>query len=171
MMNVHDVAYVRDGRSLRRVNSALDEPIEGVPRDVLTEDKMQIFYNDVNFMHTQDCALICQFYPYDYGQLGEALSGVSGAEYGIHDVLAIGARAQTLGRLFNLREGLTADDDRLPKRVMIAFESGPIEGSGISEEDFAWFKRRFYERMGWDAETGAPSDECLRGLGLDRLLR
>jgi aldehyde:ferredoxin oxidoreductase len=170
MMNIHDTAFAREGSSLRRVNSALDEPIGPVPRDALNEDKMQIFYHDLNFQHFQDCALICQFYCYDYAQLAEALSGVTGVEYGIHDVLAIGERAQTLSRLFNLREGLTADDDRLPKRVMTAFESGPIEGSAASEEDFEWFKRRFYERMRWDTETGAPTDDCLRELELEGLL-
>ncbi len=40
---------------------------------------------------------------------------------------------------------------------MTAFDSGPIEGSGITEEDFAWFKRRFYELMDWDPETGEPT--------------
>ncbi|HSR29375.1 MAG TPA: aldehyde ferredoxin oxidoreductase family protein [Anaerolineae bacterium] len=171
MMNMHDTAFVRDGRSLQRVNSALDKPIDGVPRDTLNEDKMHIFYNELNWQHFQDCAVICQFYCYDYGQLAEALSGVSGVEYGIHDILAVGARAQTLGRLFNLREGLTASDDRLPKRVMTAFDSGPIEGSGISEEDFAWFKRRFYERMGWEPESGEPTSECLITLDLERFLQ
>jgi aldehyde:ferredoxin oxidoreductase len=170
MMNMHDTAFVRDGRSLQRVNSALDKPIGGVPRDVLDESKMQIFYHELNWQHFQDCALICQFYCYDYDHLAEALSGVSGLEYGIHDILAVGARAQALARLFNLREGLTAADDRLPRRVMQAFDEGPIEGSGIREEDFDWFKRRFYERMGWDLDTGKPTDECLQALELDRLL-
>jgi aldehyde:ferredoxin oxidoreductase len=170
IMNMHDTAFVRDGRSLRRVNSALDEPIGPVPRDVLNEDKLTIFYNELNFAHALDCALICQFYCYDYDHLAEALSGVSGVEYGIHDVLAIGDRAQTLSRLFNLREGLTADDDRLPRRIMTPFDSGPVEGSAASAEDFAWFKRRFYERMRWDPETGEPSAACLQELGLDGLL-
>ncbi len=169
MMNMHDTAYVRDGRSLQRVNSVLDNPIGGVPRDVLDEDKMQIFYHELNWQHFQDCALICQFYCYDYDHLAEALSGVTGLEYGIHDILAVGARAQTLARRFNLREGLTAADDRLPRRVMQAFDEGPIEGSGIGDEDFDWFKRRFYARMGWDPDTGEPTGECLRDLELDRL--
>ena len=82
----------------------------------------------------------------------------------------MGARAQTLARLFNLREGFTAADDRLPKRVMTAFESGPIEGSGISSEDLERFKHRFYEVMEWEPETGVPTEECLRELELDRLL-
>jgi aldehyde:ferredoxin oxidoreductase len=170
MMNIHDTAFARDGRSIQRVNSALSEPIGPVPRDVLDEDKLKIFHHELNFSHFEDCALICMFYCFDYDHLAEALSGVSGLEYSIHDILAVGARAQTLARLFNLREGLTAADDRLPKRVMTAFESGPIEGSGIASEDLERFKRRFYEVMQWDPETGAPTDECLRELELDRML-
>ncbi len=170
MMNMHDTAFVREGGSLRRVNSALDEPIGPVPRDALNEDKMQIFYHELNWKHFQDCALVCHFYCYDYGHLAEALSGVTGVEYGIHDILAVGERAQTLARLFNLREGFGTVDDRLPRRVMEAFDSGPIEGSGISDQDLQWFRRRFYERMRWDAQTGEPTDSCLRELELGRLL-
>ncbi|MGC9333460.1 MAG: aldehyde ferredoxin oxidoreductase family protein [Anaerolineae bacterium] len=170
MMNMHDTAYMRDGGSLRRVNSALREPIGPVARESLGEDKVQVFFHEVNWSHFQDCALICMFYCYDYGHLAEALSGVSGVEYSIEDVLAVGQRAQTLARLFNLREGFTAADDQLPKRVMTAFAEGPIAGSGISDEDFAWFKQRFYERMGWDPATGVPLEECLHRLALDGLL-
>jgi aldehyde:ferredoxin oxidoreductase len=170
MMNMHDTAFAHEGRSIQRVNSALGEPIGPVPRDALDEDKLKIFYNELNWSHFEDCALICQFYSYNYEQLAEALSGVSGQEYSIHDILDVGARAQTLARLFNLREGFTAEDDRLPERVMTAFDSGPIEGSAIAAEDLERFKHRFYEVMRWEPETGAPTDECLRELGLERLL-
>jgi aldehyde:ferredoxin oxidoreductase len=171
MMNMHDTAFVRPGPSLERVNSAAEPPVEGVPAAVLrSEDKLRIFYHELNWQHFQDCALCCHFYCYNYHQLAEALSGVSGVEYPIQEVLAVGARAQTLARLFNLREGLTADDDRLPRRVMQAFEDGPIAGVGIAEDDFAWFKRRFYELMGWDPTTGEPTAECLSRSKFDRLL-
>jgi aldehyde:ferredoxin oxidoreductase len=170
MMNMHDTAFKSAGRSLRRVNAAMREPVGPVPRDVVNEDKMQFFHHELNWAHFEDCALICQFYCYDYDHLAEALSGVTGLEYGIHDILSVGARAQTLARLFNQREGFSAQDDRLPQRVMRAFLSGPIEGSVISEEGFAWAKRRFYELMKWHPETGAPTSECLQELELDRLL-
>jgi len=170
MMNIHDTAYTVEAAPLKRVNAALERPVPPTPAQVLNEDKMQIFCTDVNWMHFQDCALICMFYAYNYEQLAEALSGVSGIEYGIADILAVGARAQTLARLFNLREGFTADDDKLPKRVMKAFESGPIADIEITPQAFAWAKRRYYELMGWDPESGAPSVACLRELALDDLL-
>jgi aldehyde:ferredoxin oxidoreductase len=170
MMNMHDTDFVREGGALRRVNAALEEPVAPVSSHVLNEEKMQIFYHHVNWMHFQDCALNCHFYCYDFDHMAEALSGVSGVEYGIHDILTVGARAQTLARLFNLREGFSAEDDRLPKRVMTAFESGPLEGIEISEESLAWAKRRYYEMMGWDAESGTPTKKCLYELGLEGLL-
>jgi aldehyde:ferredoxin oxidoreductase len=137
---------------------------------VLDEDKLQVFFHELNWMHFQDCALNCHFYAYEYHHMAEALSGVTGVEYDIHDVLEVGARAQTLARLFNLREGFTANDDKLPKRVMKAFKSGPIAGIDITPEAFAWARRRFYELMKWDAESGAPTTECLHDLRLDQLL-
>jgi len=170
MMNIHDTMYASEGRSLQRVNMATDEPIGPVAPHLLNEDKMQIFYHELNWQHFQDCALVCHFYCYDYQQLADALSGATGLEYTIHDVLAVGARAQVLARLFNLREGLTAADDKLPKRVMTAFTEGPLQGIGISDEAFAWAKRRYYELMKWDQESGEPLPECLAELELDRLL-
>ena len=170
MMNMHDTDFASEGRSLWRVNTAMDEPVTPLSSHVLNEEKMRIFYHHVNWMHFQDCALNCHFYCYDFNQMAEALSGVSGVEYGIHDILAVGARAQTLARLFNLREGFTVEDDRLPKRVMKAFESGPLQGIEISEEALAWAKRRYYEMMGWDAESGAPTEGCLKELGLEEWL-
>jgi aldehyde:ferredoxin oxidoreductase len=170
MMNMHDTAFSAEGEPLRRVNAALKEPVPPLSPRTLDEPKMQIFYTELNWMHFQDCALNCHFYAYGYDQMAEALSGVSGVEYGIHDVLAVGARAQTLARLFNLREGFTADDDKLPKRVMKAFKSGPAADVEITPQAFAWAKRRYYELMKWEPESGAPTDECIRELKLDGLL-
>jgi aldehyde:ferredoxin oxidoreductase len=171
MMNMHDTVYTSEGGAIDRVNSAAKVPVSPVSNKVLDEDKMQIFYHEVNFRHFEDCAIICHFYVYDYAQMAEVLSGVSGVEYSLHDVLDVGARAQTLARLFNLREGLTADDDKLPRRVMKAFKSGPIADVEITPEAFAWAKQRFYELMKWDAKTGEPTDECLQDLELEGLLK
>jgi aldehyde:ferredoxin oxidoreductase len=172
MMNMHDTAYTRPGRSIDRVNTAIpeDKRIDPLPAKVLNEDKIRLLHTEVNWSHFQDCAISCHFYPYDYIHLADALSGVTGTQYTITDVLEVGARAQTLCRLFNYREGLTVEDDTLPKRVRTAFKEGPLEGIEITDKDFAWAKRHFYELMGWDPKTGAPTDECLSELGLVDLL-
>jgi aldehyde:ferredoxin oxidoreductase len=170
MMNVHDTDFSGESDALKRVNEALPRPIGPLKPSDLGEDKLQVFYHELNWMHFQDCAVNCHFYPYHYGHLARALSGVAGVEFSVPDVLRVGARAQTLARLFNQREGFTADDDRLPKRVMRAFESGPLAGVEINAESFAWARARYYELMGWDKETGVPSRETVRALGLDDLI-
>ncbi len=170
MMNMHDTDFTRDGEALKRVNTALEREIGPLPAKTLTEDKLQIFYHELNWMHFQDCAVNCHFYPYTYEHFAQALSGVTGLHYSIHDILAVGARAQTLARLFNLREGFTADDDKLPKRVRKAFKSGPLAGVEITDEAFAWARRRYYELMGWDPQTGVPKPEALDRLDLAELV-
>jgi aldehyde:ferredoxin oxidoreductase len=172
MMNVHDTDFVRQGEGLRRVNSALpkEEAIGPLSNTVLNEDKLRLFVTELNWMHFQDCAVNCHFYPYRYEHFAQALSGVTGLEYTIQDILDVGARAQVLSRLFNLREGFTAEDDQLPKRVRKAFEKGPIAGVEITDEAFDWAKRRYYELMGWDPDTAIPGDECLVQLQLQELL-
>jgi aldehyde:ferredoxin oxidoreductase len=170
MMNIHDTGFASEGADLSRVNTALARKVGPLSPKILNEDKLQIFYHELNWMHFQDCAVNCHFYPYTYEHLAQALSGVTGLEYGIHDILKVGARAQTLARLFNLREGFTADDDKLPKRVMKAFASGPLAEVEITDEAFNWAKQRYYELMKWDPDSGVPSETCLAELDLTALL-
>jgi aldehyde:ferredoxin oxidoreductase len=170
MMNMHDTDFASQGEGLKRVNAVLVQKIGPLPPTSLSEEKLQIFYHEVNWMHFQDCAINCHFYPYNYQQMAAALSGVTGLTYSPHDILQVGARAQTLARLFNLREGFTADDDKLPQRVRQAFKSGPLGGVEISDETLAWAKQRYYELMGWHPETAVPSVDCLRDLELTGLL-
>jgi aldehyde:ferredoxin oxidoreductase len=170
MMNMHDTDIASEGEGLNRVNSVLAQKIGPQKPSALDDDKMRAFHVEVNWMHFQDCAINCHFYPYRYEHLAAALSGVTGHEFSVQAILDVGARAQTLSRLFNLREGFTADDDRLPKRVMQAFASGPLKGIAITPESFEWAKRRYYELMKWDAASGVPTTECLRELNLDQLL-
>jgi aldehyde:ferredoxin oxidoreductase len=170
MMNIHDTDYVQPGEALARVNAALSSPVQPLSAQVLNEDKLQILYREAAWMHFQDCAVCCHFYPYRYEHLAAALSGITGVNYTIQDILAVGERAQTLSRLFNLREGFTAEDDRLPARVRKAFTSGPLKGIGITDEAFSWSRRRFYELMQWHPETGVPTQACLQALALDQIL-
>ena len=172
MMNMHDTDFVSDGEGIKRVNSALPAEQHVRPQlpSEIDENKMRIFFNELNWMHFQDCAVNCHFYPYNYQHMADALSGVTGITYTIQDILDVGARAQTLSRLFNLREGFTSEDDQLPKRVRKGFKEGPIAGAEITEETIARAKRRYYELMGWDPDTAVPTRSCLKALKLDELM-
>jgi len=168
MMNIHDVHYASPGEGVERVNAVFETG--PLPPGELSERKLQLFFHELRWKHFHDCAVLCLFYPYRYHHLAEALSAVTGTEYSVEDVLVVGERAQALSRLFNLREGFTRADDRLPQRLMRPFDRGPIAGGGASPEAFEWGLSRYYEMMGWDPETGEPTDVCLERLGLTALL-
>ena len=168
--NIYDTDYASPGFELERVNSALKTPIGPLSTKMIDEDKLQIFYHELNFKHFLDCGVVCHFVAYTYDHMAEALSGVTGAEYSLQDILDVGARAQTLSRLFNYREGFSAEDDRLPERVMQAFETGPLAGVEIKQETLDWARQRYYGMMQWDPITGVPSRECLQDLQLTGLL-
>jgi aldehyde:ferredoxin oxidoreductase len=163
MANIHDTNYTGPTGDLRRVNAVCQ--VGPLPANDLSPEKAQLFYHEVNWMHFQDCAVTCMFYPYDYTHLSEALSGVTGCDFAPRDILAVGERAQQLARLFNLREGLSEADDRLPKRVMGAFKEGPLAGIAVSADALYAARQTWYGLMGWTPD-GVPTAERLAALDL-----
>jgi len=89
-----------------------------------------------------------------------------GIKFGLEEVKLFGERILTIKRLFNLKMGLTAKDDRLPKILLQPLKEG---GSAGKTPDFDKLKALFYEYKDWDPITGAPSPEKLKKLELDNL--
>lgn len=76
-----------------------------------------------------------------------------------------GERIFNLARAFNIREGLRRKDDTLPARLLEEpLPDGPAAGLTVNLEPML---DAYYEFRGWDKETGIPTVEKLRELGLD----
>ena len=111
----------------------------------------------------------CKFYGYcglELSHYAEMIEAATGWEMTGEELLEAGERVNTLQRLFNLREGLTADDDRLPDRV----RRRPSFGRYADEEgcviaDYEAMLADYYEARGWD-ERGVPKAKTLQRLGL-----
>jgi aldehyde:ferredoxin oxidoreductase len=82
----------------------------------------------------------------------------------VEDLLRCGERGWNLKRAINNRMGLTAHNDRLPKALLEPFPDG---GSAGYVPDVAAMLAAYYGARGWDRETGKPSSQKLRELGLD----
>ena len=110
--------------------------------------------------------LVCDFHSKfiplslkDYSQYFQAVTGESLSE---RDLLTTAGRVETLIRMFNLREGLTRQDDTLPHRTLFEpLPDGPARGQFIGRENLNRMLDEYYETRGWDS-SGVPTEETLK---------
>ncbi|MFX0084461.1 MAG: 3-hexulose-6-phosphate synthase [Candidatus Hodarchaeota archaeon] len=80
----------------------------------------------------------------------------------------IGERIYNLERLFNIREGLTRENDKLPYRFQEEhLPEGPAKGHTVEIENIL---QDYYYIRGWN-ELGVPADRKLEELGIEQLTK
>jgi aldehyde:ferredoxin oxidoreductase len=94
----------------------------------------------------------------------DLLESATGIDFGGVDALnKIGERIFTLERLFNLKAGLSAKDDSLPKRFLKEpMPEGPSKGQVFEQDQIL---PEYYRMRGWN-QQGVPSKKKLEELGL-----
>jgi len=97
-----------------------------------------------------------------YERLPELLQAATGWDLSTAELRLIGERLFNLKRLINLRLGITAADDTLPRRLLTPRPSGEAAGK---VPDLARQLREYYALRGWD-EQGRPTATKLAELGL-----
>jgi aldehyde:ferredoxin oxidoreductase len=108
---------------------------------------------------------MCLFLKYDNARMAEIVNAVTGWGITLGELDEIAERGLTLARLFNLREGLTAADDHLPKHVTRRHVSGPLSRTSLDPDALRAQVRDYYRARGWD-EDGVPLPETLARLGI-----
>lgn len=109
---------------------------------------------------------LCTFLAYDEPRVVKLVRGVTGWDVDEQEMKSVACRGLSLARLFNLREGLTEADDRLPQRFHESLAKGPLSNKRLSEEEVRAIVTDYYRRQGWDPTTGAPLIGSLRALGI-----
>jgi aldehyde:ferredoxin oxidoreductase len=109
------------------------------------EDRLTLF----------DTMILCRFYRdlYQWDRLAEMIKAVMGLDLDVEQMREIASAVTDNTRRFNIREGLTAKDDQLPKRF--TSEMLPETKKLITEDDMSVLLREYYEARGWD-EKGVP---------------
>jgi len=99
----------------------------------------------------------------------ELLSAGLGEPVTADELDQAGERVWNLSRLFNLKAGLTINDDSLPEKILKQpLKDGPNAGKVFCADDFAVALQTYYKLRGWD-ENGVPSQAKLSELGLEQL--
>lgn len=90
----------------------------------------------------------------------EAHTLCTGKSFGVKEFFKLGHRVNTLSRLFNLREGFTHLDDRLPRRLTEELQRQEEPDSRVPLTEML---PSYYKLKGWD-EKGVPKPGQLRKL-------
>jgi aldehyde:ferredoxin oxidoreductase len=120
------------------------------------EGKAKLFLDFENRCTLHDCLIVCRFYRdfYMWDELAKIIGLTTGMELDHSGLQALARRVTDTTRRFNLREGLTTADDRLPERLL----RGTLEdGQRITEDEMGILIKDYYRLRGW-SEAGVPPE-------------
>lgn len=112
-----------------------------------------------------DSSGLCLFttFAWTLEDIAPQVDGACEGDWTAARMLEIGERIWNMERDFNLRAGLTAADDTLPKRLLKeAAKTGPAKGR---VNDLDQMLPEYYQLRGWSKE-GVPTDATRKRLGL-----
>ena len=101
-------------------------------------------------------------------ELAELLHLATGLNMDGDELHRRGLACHTLERHFSyLHAGHTRQDDKLPERFFRSTVSGgPYQGAHLDHDQVEKMLDEYYAYLGWDIQTGVPTPETLKGLGI-----
>ena len=160
---VHDSDYAEAGDALKDIGPL--GILEPVPLASLDAGKVRL-----TLYGTLDNALfnvlsLCLFVPWTPQQKVDMVRAVTGWNTSYFELMKAAERAWTMARAFNVREGFTPEDDRLPPRSYGPTVEGALAQGGIDRQELRRACDMYYGMLGWDA-NGKPTQAKLAELDI-----
>jgi aldehyde:ferredoxin oxidoreductase len=152
------LAYGSSDRGACHLRATFYKPeLAGMVDPEKIEGKAAIFTEWEDRLTIFDTLILCRFYRdlYQWDRLAVMLKATTGMTLDPDSMRAIAAGVSDNTRRFNIREGLTPADDRLPQRFHK--ELLPEEGKGITEEQMDIMLAEYYRARGWNDGGEPPS--------------
>ena len=163
--NVHDTRFAFKPAMQSMNPLGFYDPI---PAEDIGPRKVALFRVEYLRQVLLDCLSMCHLASVmvDLPVMVDIMNAVTGGNTGVIDLLRIAERVMTVARMFNIREGFTDEDDRLPKRFFEPKTSGVLSERALDPEKMEMAKRYYYTLMGWDAK-GVPLPERVEELYIE----
>ena len=143
---------------------------ESIPPTELSPRKVRTLYLFGMWRQVANYLGICIFLPWRQQQLTEATEYITGWPMSYWRLMKTAERGITLTRIFNLREGMTSKDDKLPKRFLKPPADGPLKEVAVDPGQLAEAQKLYYQMLGWD-ESGVPTYARLVELDMEWAFR
>ena len=129
---------------------------ETIPSTELSPRKARMLYQVGLWRQMVNYLGLCLFVPWSQEQIREAMEHITGWPVSYWKLMKAVERGITLARIFNIREGFSAIDDRLPDRFLSSPTEGPLKGVSIDSEKIDQAQKVYYQMLGWD-DSGSPT--------------
>jgi len=153
------LAYGTSDRGACHLRATFYKPeISGIIDPEVIEGKAKVFAEWEDRLTIFDALILCRFYRdlYQWAELATIIHGITGLNLDLEGMRSIARDITNNTRRFNIREGLTPEEDRLPKRFHT--DVLPETGKVITEEQMERLLSEYYKVRGWD-KKGRPEPE------------
>jgi aldehyde:ferredoxin oxidoreductase len=164
-MNVHDTRFAfKAGMKSFNLFGFYDP----IPAEDIGPKKVAVFRIEHFRQLLLDCLAMCHLasVAVDYPMMVDLMEAVTGGQTSVMELMRIVERTMTVSRLFNVREGFTGDDDRLPKRFFQPKTSGALSDRALDPQKMERAKQYYYSLLGWDSK-GVPTPERIEELYIE----
>jgi len=158
--NLLDAYYVLTGVPLEEIG------VEMIDKFSDNEDMAELCSLIMDYRALYSSMIMCSFCNPLPSQIAKLIEYTTGLKFGLNEVKLYGERIANLKRQFNIKMGLTSEEDRLPEILLDSFSEG---GAAGKSPDFEKLKSLFYKFKEWDLTSGKPSIKKLKNLGLNNL--
>lgn len=135
--------------------------LERIPMDYLGPRKVRNYKALSQLWSATDTLCLCIFAApptrsMTLEEMAALLSAITGWESSSYEIMEFGERRINLTKIFNLREGITSDQDTLPERFFTdPITVGRWKNYSIDKTKFQEMIQTYYSMMGWD-KNGVP---------------
>jgi len=144
-----------------------DEVLAGTMRPDSLSGKAKYIADAQDFVSFTYSGIWCANWAIDLEGINVHMRHLWGRELSADELSEIGARIWNLGRVLNLREGVTAAADTIPTAMFTqAHADGPAAGRTLDPDEFNGALQEYYAVRGWDV-AGVPLESTLRRLRVD----
>jgi len=152
------LAYAVSDRGACHLRSTFYKPeLAGLSDpQVVDDEKVKLFLDFENRCTLMDCLIVCRFYRdfYMWSELADLFALTAGVQLDEAQLRQAAAATTNAARRFNLREGLTMADDRLPQRLL---NQALPDRKTISSAEMDTMVSEYYRLRGWD-RFGIPPE-------------
>ena len=144
-----------------------------LPALSLGPEKVKFAWLTEVFYSMLDSLELCQFVwgpgwtLYGPAETVELVKSTTGWQVSLAELMAVGMRRLNLMRVFNAREGLDRNADKLPKKFFRKLEgTGPTTGIALTHDEIESALDEYYKLAGWTTQ-GIPTRESLSKLDIN----